>query len=90
MGKPEAVHCVEKFGVSRGLGFSMIPKHGDDMWFSPRPRKAVVVSALLLGSKGAEELPNSRMHRSREDTNVDVINHIHCRPTVVCGRKRRH
>jgi len=41
----------------------MIPKHGDDTWFSPRPRKAVIVSALLLGGKGAKELSNSRMHR---------------------------
>jgi len=62
MGRPEAVQCVEKFWVSRGLGFSMIPQYGDDLWFSPRRRKVGVVSALLLSSKGAEELPDSRMH----------------------------
>ena len=62
MGRPEAVQCVEKVGVSRGLGFSMIPQYGDDLWFSPRRRKAGIVSALLLSRKGAEELPNSRMH----------------------------
>jgi len=62
VGRPEVVQCVEKFGVSRELGFSMIPKHGDDMWFSPRPRKVGIVSALSLDIKGAEKLSASRMH----------------------------
>ena len=62
MGRPEAVQCVEKFSVSRGLGFSMIPQYGDDVWFSPRRKKAGIVSALLLSRKDTEELPNSRMH----------------------------
>ena len=62
VGRPEAVQCVEKFGVGGGLGFSMIPQDCDDMWFSPRRREAGIVSALLLSRKGAEELPNSRMH----------------------------
>ena len=88
MGRPEAVQCVEKFGVSRGLGFGMIPQYCDELWFSPRRREACIVSALLLSRKGAEELPNSRMHGSREDTNIDVTNHIHCCPTVVRGRER--
>ena len=48
------------------------------------------MSVLLLSSKSAKELPNSRAHRPREDTNVEVIYHMHGHLTVVCWRKRRY
>ena len=68
---------------------SIIPVYVYDMWCCSWPWKSTFVCALLLRDKYAEILPNSRVDRPRENTNVNMIDHVHGLPTVVRWRKRR-
>ena len=50
----------------------------------------MLVRSLLSRDKYGEVLPNSYVGRPGENTNIDVIDHVHGHPTVVRWRKRRY
>ena len=50
----------------------------------------MLVRSLLSRDKYGEVLPNSYVGRPGENTNIDVIDHVHGHPTVVRWRKWRY